>query len=1537
MEPASQGRTERSFSYVVRAPSGDSFDVMNVDVTIDTCWVFRDTEDRGGEQGCLQEATAGSLHTETGALGRQLEASEQKLLAAVDNYVTSESGLRSRIRELELAEKRLLRKVEVLGTRVVQERSASLHAQERLRVLQAELASRVREEESAARRLRRLQDRLRRRDEALGRQEEALERGRRIQRRQLGLVREQERVLRAQVQRLERDVRRLCSAAGLLLSRLDAGGPAGVPGDAPGAAEPAVAVRALQARAERGERAREEAARQLREQRARERGLRGQLEDLRCCLYGLQLAEIGLQGRLEELAEQNRRLQAQLGAQASAPQGSPGPVATSYHLAQSQPSSGDKPLLEPRQKSMPAKQRKSRCSGTEAGESMATQPEQHLAPGQCGPNECTTRMLRAVFRTLRRSCPGRRLWILAEAKAGKMASVDEGPRQLALAECGLDGQSLLLVCGCPPGHFMERSLLPVHLVWPPESLPATWELSDLGQMPTVSLWGPSGDLEALLLLPEAPAGELQTQAIPNTRPLPGPVATAHPSRDCHQARSQDTASHQDSTHTSDHAFLRMGSQGVSDVGNEGGGIPVGRAGDQETRRTFGVTEGENSGKGQPRQEGCEGQSPGIQARALDSTQDDSGPSEPQATACSPCPLQECPVCLLQGAAPRSQGGPECLGRRAEGCGWGLPGTWSAEQAGAVPMATCCRADGTGVWWPCGGQLPMGPGRDAQRRLQGGKDQLLCFGNTPPLQDESLGDKGLEEEEEEEKVLPGDVSTLDYDSVPRQPNSEAPAEQEALLSVAELYLPLFPGPAPSSARHKATSPSSAGQDSCSIQIAEFERQMEACFQQLHTWQPGSRGRWRVSMLAENHGSFAPEGHCGKSQQDVASWGSGACAPAEARPRGGREGVRQEKSEALGTSSALRGAMCGGEAASLGPAEPGGNLPSLPPCRALQRARDGFHQLLSALTTEISRASRDNATLRRERERCLHQVRDLENEKAEAVAKISRLGQVHLELVREAARLQGELGQSLRAICDLEECNRQSYCKILELEEEKEQLQKDVGRLRKALCAERARKSRGEEWHYTLENGELKARVTQLGRSPKELRRGVEVETEDLLGASKWEKEQLVHRVPGLEPDTAGLTGSVDSHRVGQGQHAQGSPRRARDQVCTADAGVQVARPLGQLSSGAGQPLLAGGPGPSTDVEDSPTLPPARRNADVPSGLQGGPHGAGGPEEHPEKEGKQLQHAADPGQALESPSSGLQPPGSWAQVAEEEEPWLCIQRLRHQVQTLQCQLRDQGWVNQELQVARDKAVHLQDELRGKLEELQTEGHEARLALTPLKAKLASLVQKCRDRNDLIASLLQELSAHGLASPLLSKLARDMSDDVALAQYAAAFLTPGLSQPGSRESERRGTRHGLQQPAAPAGPASSQHVSYELSSSPLMGPHPCDPVTSPFTGQTRRAAGTEKLFKDIAEQMRQRDPCVRMSPPEGHPAASQLTRRAEEARSQVCQRPGVEQSAALVWHLPGTLAAGSVQGVQMELPDGRLRLWLSAQEGRQAARRH
>uniref|UniRef100_A0A8C3X630 Uncharacterized protein n=1 Tax=Catagonus wagneri TaxID=51154 RepID=A0A8C3X630_9CETA len=131
------------------------------------------------------------------------------------------------------------------------------------------------------------------------------------------------------------------------------------------------------------------------------------------------------------------------------------------------------------------------------------------------------------------------------------------------------------------------------------------------------------------------------------------------------------------------------------------------------------------------------------------------------------------------------------------------------------------------------------------------------------------------------------------------------------------------------------------------------------------------------------------------------------------------------------------------------------------------------------------------------------------------------------------------------------------------------------------------------------------------------------------------------------------------------------------------------------------------------------------------------------------------------------------------ASGEDLGLRVRRLRHQVRTLQCQLRDQGSAHRALRASCEEATRLQGQLQDKLDELQQKHHEANLAVTPLKAKLASLVQKCRQRNRLITRLLEELRRRGGETQLLSEMAHGMVTDEALAEYTAAFLAPGAQE--------------------------------------------------------------------------------------------------------------------------------------------------------------
>ncbi|XP_022361376.1 uncharacterized protein C4orf50 homolog [Enhydra lutris kenyoni] len=1001
MEPTATGRTEKSFSYVVRAPSSDGFDVMNVDVKIDTCWVFQDAEDSGEERGCPADEAAGSPDVDPGTLRKQLESSEEKLLAAVDQYMMSESELRSRIQELELSERHLLRTVELLGARVTQERSATVRAQETLQALRREVASQVLEKERAARRLR---ERLRRKDEALGRQAAALERCRRTQRLQLGLVREQERGLREQVQRLERDVRRLCRASGLLLAELDVPapgspgrlGPAG-PRDDPGKA---AELRALQARAERREREQEEAARRIREQRATERRLRMQLEDLRCYIYELKLSEIGLQGQVEDLAQQNQSLREALGAQ---------------------------------------------------------------APGE-------------------------------------------------------------------------------------------------------------------------------------------------------SARSDAAAGH-----------------------------------------------------------------------------------------CSPA---------------------------------------------------------------------------------------LC------LREESPGYEGQEEKEEE--AAPLEVSSLGYKDIPEEPGPMECAGQGTLFSVAEEGLsprlgdPVFP---PKGTEHTSNSWAlSEGPGSSELRLDKFEKEMEACFQQLSILELGGDGRWpQASMLVgESTNSAWKWPSCqGKpsSQRALGNQGLDVCLAREVKPGEASEKVRPEETEALGTSAVLPEMVPDLDDVRLGPEWPSERGWNWPP-RALERQKRRFQQLIAGLKRERSQVLHDNAELWGDRERFRRKVSVLEKEMDRNGTKIATLERENSMLLGDISHLKGELDQCWQVISDLEDCNGKSYCKISELEEENEKLKRHTAQLQKAVW-ESLRKSKGVMERVTLGNQELKALISELGVGYKELMKSIVLGIEDTVRAFSGENAHLLHRIRVLETEVALGESTAVRHVVRADEGPWGESKMWGDKGTAVEKGVQVTQLSGQLTAGAHGPPMeeksgAAGRcmGPSLGMENSrysansaaPSL--VWGSAEVSSVPQGHIHGAGVKEAHLEEEKERPWCCANPAQALTALDNGPQLRDPEADPPTEDLR-VCVGQLQHRVLTLQCQLRDQTSAHRQLQEALGEAARLRDQLQGELDELQKKQHEANFAVAPLKAKLASLVQKCRERNCLITHLLRELRRHGLEDQLLSEMAQSMVDDVALAEYAATFPASGLPE--------------------------------------------------------------------------------------------------------------------------------------------------------------
>ncbi|XP_052592029.1 uncharacterized protein C4orf50 homolog isoform X8 [Peromyscus californicus insignis] len=1242
MEPTAQEQTEKRFSYVIRAPSGDGFDVMNVDVKIDTCWVFRDVEEGDdNEQGSLPEA-ASRPDLDTGLLREQLGSSERKLLAAGDKHGMSESGLRSRVQELEQSERKLLLKVEQLSACVAQERRASLYAQEQLRALQGELVSQVREAESAARRQQRLQERLRHKDEALARQAAALERCGWAQQLQLGLVREQERVLRAQVQRLERDVRRLGRAAGLLLAQLHAPDPlpsAGSPRPqilaGPLGTPEATELSALRVRAERAEREWAEAARRLREHSVTERQLREQLEELRCCVYGLTLSEIGLQSQVEELAQQNRRLRAQLG------RGSLGAVG----CAQSDS------LPSPRAV-VPDPCSSQGCHSDARG-LQAPAGQLSEEPHSCGgdrPAPCVVVPARTIDK-LQRDLPG------------------SERRQGALVQPRLDGQTLGLLCSRLPEPGMDEPLCSLELAAVSESLQAAGAQEPLLLLPTsmLPLWGPAGEPQLLLspLLPDHLLQELQTQKELDSKPSPAPGAVAPPGWPCNLARSHVTSLNQESP-------LTKGSKEPRDMWEERSGPPVASAEKWEVMGTLGMIKLELEDKSLLDQESSGKLILDTEVQAPEGMQEGSRASETQPVAHCPRLRPECLIPTLHGTTSRPQERPDSLRKRGsvEGCGWELLGKLPPEKE---EEATSSRAHETREPESNGSQLPSGKGKEVWRRAWGKQDHQLCLEDTQ-LQKGRSGDED-QEEKMQLPVIPSPASL----GVPEQPGVKAHAGQEQCLPMGDQDWLQFPNWAPAGASSEGPCPSQAlvtGQDRCTLQIDTLEREVEACFQPLNNLKLVCGDLQQISALTRESQSvthaWLDTEECVCLQQPSGSQ------DLNAKSSRNGEGGRREEDVALCTGEVPPGASLDGDKVNWGPAELGGS-PFPTTWYTLKRAGSRSHQLLATPKKERSQVLLDHARLRGAQEGCHHEGRHCEEELAGEAAKALRLEQANHTLQGELGHLRRELDQCLQAVSDLEDCNGKSYCKISQLEEENEKLKGDLGRLHKAM-SQSVRKAGSRMKHATQENRELRALISELGVSYKGLIKDTVLGIEDMVWALQGENKHLVGRVQGLEREVLQMNRDSREEKL----CSQGNSKMAGDEGHTEDKEVQVTPFSGQLITGACGPpwdeklgVTWGQAEPSLDLEDTRCRTVASSAPSV-CAVTSGPQ-----EAHTNGErriGTRLQKEQEtpwcsmqPGQSQGSLSRSLQFQTSKTD-APEEDPKLCVQRLHHQLEELREEQRE-----------------------------------------------------------------------------------------------------------------------------------------------------------------------------------------------------------------------------------------------------------------------
>ncbi|XP_057627081.1 uncharacterized protein C4orf50 homolog isoform X1 [Chionomys nivalis] len=951
------------------------------------------------------------------------------------------------------------------------------------------------------------------------------------------------------------------------------------------------------------------------------------------------------------------------------------------------------------------------------------------------------------------------------------------PRQLqgALVQPHLDGQILRLLCSCPPEPGMDERLWPLAGV--SENLQAAGAQDSLLLLPTsmFPLWVPAGEPQPPLppLLWKHLLQELQTLEEMDSEPSPALEVLTHPDWPCDLARSQVASFSQESPLISNGPFSTKESKQPRGMWKERSRPPVASSEKWEVMGALGVIKSELDNKSLLDQETSEKLIVDTEGQAPEGIQEGSRASETQVMAHCPWLWPECQCLLLtlHGTTSKSQESPDPLRKRwgVEGCGWEHMGKLSPEKE---EETTSSRAHDTRDPESNGSQLPAEKGKEVWRRTQDKQGHQLCFGDTHFLQREWSG----EEEQEQLQAAPSPAPL----GVSEQLDSKCHAGQEQRLPMGDQDLLEFPKWAPAGGSSEGPCPSqtlTTGQGRSTLQLHTLEREVGPCFQQLDNLKLVCGDPQQMSALMRKSQSVAYTGL--DTEGDLCHQQASASQDLNTKSSRNGEGVRLEEGVALGTGEVLSG-PADGDKANQGPAELSGSpLPST--WCTHKRVGNSFLQLLDTPKKERSQVLLDNARLQGAQEGCHYEGSHCEKERAREVAKALRLEQANLLLQGELVHLRRELDQCLQAVSDLEDCNGKSYCKISQLEEENEKLKGDLGRLHKAM-SESVRKAGSRMEHVTLENRELRALISELGVSYKGLIKDTMLGIEDMLWALQGENQHLVCRVQGLEREVLQMSGDPREEKWCR----QGNFKMAGDKGHMEDKEVQVT-----LFSG---PLVTRACGPPWDEKSGVTWGQAGPSLD----LKGSKCGAvasfassvcevtTGPQEAntngAKKDGALLQKEQETpwcsmqqGQSQRFLSRSLQLQTTKAAVPEED-PKLCIQQLHHQVRTLQCQLRDQGWALRELQVARDEAVGLQDKLKGKLEELRAQQHEALLAVSPLKAKLASMVHKCQERNRLIEQLLQELPRQEPKTHLLFELAQNMLDDVALAEYAATFLTPG-----------------------------------------------------------------------------------------------------------------------------------------------------------------
>ncbi|XP_074130233.1 uncharacterized protein C4orf50 homolog isoform X2 [Sminthopsis crassicaudata] len=1434
MDASAHGGKERKFRYHVKAPTEDKFDTMNLNVKIDTSWVFQDAEDADDAHSGLSEEGAKSSEEDAGNLKKQLETSEQKLRTAVEKHVKSESRLRNRIEELELSEQKLLQRVSHLNAQVYQEENAYLQAKEKLEEIQEELTDLVEETERARwaqrEKLQQFQEQLHRKDEEVQNLLASFEHYKQNQRQQMAMVREQEGFLKGQVLRLEEEAQRLREATVSLMTELEAGGSQDWDSQSAFPLEKSRVepwyigedLAELRAFLEAGERqarrqlaalqqslmallAKEESNNQEKEK------ILHQLQEHRDTVLHLVMNKLedfrGL-GPEGPKGEPANGLQAELGAEQAQNLYQtkdlevPFPSASQ---AQSKPSFVQDELLPLRWEAALDPRRNKGCQTSFVIENaerpglVAGLPEEQDWGSFGG-----TKGSAALMPT------GDNLDKLLEEITISDSEQD------CLGVTASDPQTVLfLFCGPSSGQFNDDHLFPFHQLSfsraTPE--PQNKESFSLAEKSMVPLLMP-------MVIPPV-AGSFTVledsfqEELPQSHVTPGIQVPRVPKEPKWRPNKIQSSMNNPQPLLRKGIFRKYTGMPEETLDKTEGALELEL---EEKQGTWLNSQDIFSQNGTNKKENFS-RGFGNYNILTNETKYSKHAEEKerncfQKTSCCPEQRQKIQISVIQNEA-------DTYGERfdfQEGEMKGKSNVW------ALQKQTQEKSQESGSTEECGNlTVIVGKNQDYLPKdvhiLE--EEVIKCRENPKANEEKQIEFQNIDSWEEKDKLIGvkkkkgishEEIVDLGNESHGQCIQKQSAFENEMFFSE-ELRCSEFrtKSPLQDESCENEILATDIENSRYFLKTNELEKEIVNVFQEIFVLEEENESyQQKMKQLEEENRRYSQQLQF--LQVEVKVDAHTASADADSKTdvdsseilEGGTEndmiesikhtkgmGIRTlfvpgKKNENFSKKLPhLKEIIIPNSQLAIWATE----LNRFPlKTEARESLKNRFFQLISDLQKEQNQVFLEITKLHRTQEMCNQKAHALEEEKERNLKSIDELEKDKVNLLENITQLRSELDKYLQLISDLEDCNGKSYNKISDLQEENIALKKKVDNLQKAMVDD-IREAQEVTRQVTQENRELKTLITDLGIGYKDLIKDLLPGIQDMMQSLKEENEQLLHKMHVMEEKAKWETKDIEKISK-ENEQLKEQIQELLDKTNMVDEGIQVTDCLGQLARDEGLSLeeasvFAKGQKQHPICSDMHRLYVDYKRLN-PFLMKEKPEVSTVTQElsnegekkkvdfDKKKKRKSLLEIPKAHESLTS-SSQLQ---DIEHIRPEEEPKTSSKLLHHQVLTLKSQLRDQTAIYNELQASQSETRYLQGQLREKIEELKRRKNEVNLAVIPLKAKVASLVQKCQDRNNLVTQLVRELHRHGIENLQLSQRARTLVDDVAVASCAAAFMP---SDPG------------------------------------------------------------------------------------------------------------------------------------------------------------